>query len=222
LTTKLSSSTGGVVSKVQQRQETIEIAFPKGIGLFRESAEQERPRPPGVKFWNRSDFNETDIGNENTRIPQRLRFLEQEDGLLIPPSRLDNMRAYLLAAFSEIKTLMPELLGNGWLKCDTELHRACYAEMRHVYPELTLCANNWKVRSLLIEWYGNWHRPRLAIKEEEMDDGVEGSMMPMKRRKRQGPGKSKKLKMDSNNAADAQIPPIVNPLFVILPESLNC
>ena len=223
LTTKLGSSTGGVASKVQQRQATIEIAFPKGIGLFRESAEQERPRPPGVRFWNRNDFNEADVGNDSTRIPLRLRFLEQEDGLLIPHSRLDSIRAHLLTAFTEIKNLMPELLGNGWLKCDTELQRACYAEMRHLYPEVTLCSNNWKLRSLLIEWYGNWHRPRLpAVKEEELDDGVDtASTIPAKRKRRQGLRKAnQRIKVDSTNAQ--KMPLAVDPLFVKSLRNLPC
>jgi hypothetical protein len=131
LTTKLGSGQGGVASRAQQRQEAIEMALPKGCGVFRQTAEEERERPPGVQFWNRGDFSEgaTDVGaSDKTRIPQRLRFLEQEDGSLIPLTRLDKMRTHLSAAFADIKSLMPELLGNGgWLKCDSELQRACYA-----------------------------------------------------------------------------------------------
>jgi hypothetical protein len=62
LTSKLSNGQSGTASKVQQRQEAIEIAFPKGFGSFRTVAEQERTRPPEVRFWDRNSFNESDIG----------------------------------------------------------------------------------------------------------------------------------------------------------------
>jgi hypothetical protein len=222
LTTKLGSGQGGTASRVQQRQEVLEMAFPKGFGSFRQIAEQERERPSGIQFWNHADFTKVDIGaNDKTRIPQRLRFLEQDTGDLIPLTRLEKMRAHLLAAFADIKSLMPELLGQGWLKCDVELQRACYAEMRHIFPELTLCTNNWKARSLLIEWYGNWNRPRIGVKEEELDDDVDMTTIPAKRKQPHGPRRVKKTKVEADSI-NAQIPLMIDPLLVISLYTCTC
>jgi hypothetical protein len=86
--------------------------------------------------------------------------------------------------------------------------------MRHLFPELTLCDNNWKARSLLIEWYGNWNQPRIGVKEEEMDNDLDATNVPSKRKKQNGPSKLKKAKRVADSSVDTEIPFAIHPLFV--------
>ncbi|KAF8638476.1 hypothetical protein AX17_002187 [Amanita inopinata Kibby_2008] len=175
-------------SKVQQRNEALQMTFPSS---FNKSQDVERREAdyPNVKYWNRNSFNlhptatvngTTPLGPEG--FPRRLGFLENENGQPIAIGRLDDMREHLLQSFRDIKKLMPSLFGDGWTRCDKELQKACYTEMRLRFPELILCAKNWKARALLIEWFSNWNKNRTNVEEKSGDEVEDESSGQLKRR----------------------------------------
>ncbi|KAM6499111.1 hypothetical protein JOM56_004619 [Amanita muscaria] len=205
------------VSKVGQRREALEAAFPIAydttktyeddlIDEKQDKKDERRLQYPAVKYWTKDKFKYLDAeAKPSETFPKKLRFLEDPDGDLISQDHLDEMRSHLLRSFEQLRSLMPSLLSNGWLKCDQELIKICYKEMRRLFPELTLCAKNWKARRLIITWYSNFTKNRKILVLEDSssaseDDEVEviaAAAVPAKR--------TKMLKNDSKARKKAKI-----------------
>ncbi len=191
------------ISKMGQRQEALQAAFPIAYDTtttydddnIDEKTDKTSGRHlayPGVKYWTKDRYKQSDAdANSSESFPKKLRFLEDEDGNLIPQDLLDEMRSHLLQAFEEIRASMPSLLEGSWLKCNPELIKMCYKEMRRLFPELTLCAQNWKARKLLVVWYSNYSKNRKNLgkpgpRDDEFDisedDETDAAAIPAKRK----------------------------------------
>ncbi|KAM6490158.1 hypothetical protein JOM56_014350 [Amanita muscaria] len=121
------------VSRVGKRCEALETAFSTAydttnkyqddlIDEKTDKKDERRLQYPSVKYWTKDQFKYLDTDtNPSETFPKKLRFLEDEDGDLISQDRLDEMRAHLLHAFEEIRTLLPSLLSNGWLNKNRKL-----------------------------------------------------------------------------------------------------
>jgi hypothetical protein len=140
------------VTRIEQRQEALESAFPTAFDTTKdwEPLEKDKNAYPNIRYWSEMNFNYDEAAAAPSTFPKKYRFLENAQGQIIPESRLNDMRGRLLHSFEEIRLLMPSLLHlNGWLKCDEKLQDICYIEMQRLFPELGLCSKNWKARKLL-------------------------------------------------------------------------
>ncbi|KIL61729.1 hypothetical protein M378DRAFT_179966 [Amanita muscaria Koide BX008] len=180
-----------------------------------------------VRFWTLEDFKakqatlicESD-GKKNT-LPKKLLFLEDEYGVMIPLSRLSSMRGILKGLFDLLKASLPEILKETWCQYDTEFQDIVYRELRAHFPELAMCNDNWKARSLLIEWYCNWYsHPSHSIKAEHIDHTLSHSTTMSEvvsdTVNRSPPSTSRKrLKTarTSGKLKQVMLPPIQNPLL---------
>ena len=182
-----------------QRQEVLQAAFPIAYDttttydddkIDEKNDKDRRLDYPEVKYWTKDRYNQSNAdANSSEPFPKKLRFLEDEDGNLISQDVLDAMRSHLLQAFEEIRASKPSLLEGSWLKCNPELIKMCYKEMRRLFPELTLCAKNWKARQLLVVWYSNYSKNRHLGKpgrndESDIseDDEADTAAIPAKRK----------------------------------------
>ncbi|KIL55133.1 hypothetical protein M378DRAFT_182312 [Amanita muscaria Koide BX008] len=180
-----------------------------------------------VRFWALEDFKANHVmlicdneGKKNT-LPKKFLFLEDESGAMVPLNRLTSMRGILKGLFDLLKASLPEILKETWCQYDAEFQDIIYRELRAHFPELALCNDNWKARSLLIEWYCNWYSPSSHhVKTEHMDHALSLASEVLVSDTAKGSAAStacKRAKTHSRKRVPVVLlPPIRNPLFDII------
>lgn len=187
-------STGPIerkVTRAEERQCTLEVAFPIAFDVTKEwdQVEKEESAYPRIRYWDETNYNyeAAAVDPSAGKFPKKYRFLEDANGELISEDQLNDMRGQLLRSFEEIRLEMPSLLHqNGWLKCNDQLQDTCYRAMRRLFPELNYCSKNWKARKFLSNWYSNYIKTRkaeeLVAPVSEGDDEVRVmAVIPAKR-----------------------------------------
>lgn len=108
-------------------------------------------------------------------------FLEDKNGNLVSYTTILSIRQYLRNAFAGVKSHVPELLAPSCGgRLDQALLNVISHELRIIYPELALCAQDWKVLDLLSRWCSHWNKkgPGRAEDEDyfnECDEDEQGS-----------------------------------------------
>jgi hypothetical protein len=113
---------------------------------------------PHIAYWNRRDYDETDLTSITEDKQSKLQFLEHEDGSLFLKVEIDETRKHARQAF---QTLLDEKISPPtWSQASSTASNFFRREMLSHCPELRLCANNWKVDALATEIYSQWIRRR--------------------------------------------------------------
>ena len=127
-----------------------------------------------------------------------------------------DIRSVLRTKFRDMYRHMPELFPAGWDKnAATEaFETVLYKFLRVRFPVFRLCANNWKPRQFMIEWYPNWRRrvaKRGGSEEEEEDMDVSKPTAKKRSNEVQDVKPKKKAKTSSGRGL---MPEVQNPLSV--------
>ena len=195
-------------AEVDERQATLQKAFPRAFDSSFDNKEKSAEDYPLVRFWNKGSFDPTMFRNVDTpTFGRRLHFLEDEMGQRISQGRLDDIRADLALSFKEVKKKIPSIHGESWTQIDRDIQDACSLHLIRRFSELALCARGWKFQSLMVEWFANWNRDRKsakgkATKKEENDtvkceETIASTIVPAKRNNDTAsisPHQTKKLK----------------------------
>ncbi|KAM6500223.1 hypothetical protein JOM56_003237 [Amanita muscaria] len=129
---------------------------------------------PLVKYWSEETFREWYETNGGGPTPtgelsKKLYFLEDGSGQLLAKKRVDHVRRRTKGIFDTIRSELKELLGDTWTHADYEFQKLLYAQLCHEFPEFVYCDDNWKIRSYLSHWYGQWNRPRNRNRDAQVD-----------------------------------------------------
>jgi hypothetical protein len=169
-------------TKAEELHETLLKAFPLA---FDDDIIEEVKQQVDYPYWHKSSFNINMVLNDGDLFAKKFRFMEEEDGGHISQQCLDSICTHLADAFKIIKMDMPSLVIEGWRNINKELALACYADLRHTFDEFTLCSNDWKANSFLMEWYPNVtrSRPRKERKGKSVDAANQDDVEIMEDRK---------------------------------------
>ena len=157
--------------KMQNRDMALQSVFPRAFDKSIKDIPMDPSGYPSIRFWTQSQW--TSLGQPpNGEITARLRFLEDEGGVMITKVRLDEMRTFVSSAFSELQELADNsIFPKIWAKAKGTSARAvvaaCHSELRRRFEEFTLCSGEWKARSFMVEWYPGWARNHL---NSDLDD----------------------------------------------------
>lgn len=197
-------------ARLQNRDVALRAAFPQAFDTSIKDELYERDDYPAVKFWYAKDWTECKKVPEG-KIASRLRFLQDEDGEEMTEVRLNEIRSFLLSAFSELqdvgnKDILPKTWANGTK--GRAVVAACHTELRRRFNEFTLCNGDWKARSLMIEWYPSWARNHLE------DDIIEIThTVPAKRPVASESSKQSNKKVKVSKEEIVEIPQLRDPLY---------
>lgn len=145
---------------------------------------------PHIAYWNRRDYEETDLTSISDDNQSKLQFLEHEDGSLFLKEEIDETRKHAREAF---QTLLNEKLSPPtWSQASSTASNFFRKEMLTYCPELRFCANNWKVDALATEIYSQWVRRR----REQVQELSRIEQIPT--------NNNKKRKSQDDEQADAQ------------------
>lgn len=97
----------GGQSKIQTRDVALRSVFPRAFDPLIKDTSMDPNDYPSVKFWNPSQW--TSLSQLlKGEIAACLHFLEDEDGEMITEEQVDEMCAFVYAAFSELHELAPD------------------------------------------------------------------------------------------------------------------
>ncbi|EKM50480.1 uncharacterized protein PHACADRAFT_263802 [Phanerochaete carnosa HHB-10118-sp] len=132
---------------------------------------RDRSKRGNVTFWHKRqwlDFfgnNSGDSGSDDAykerKIVRKFQFLQDENGNLISPERLDEMRRFAREIFAEMASRKTAPL--HWESNVLANERSDFCRrMENAFPELRLCENSWKANEVAILIYPGWKSNRLA------------------------------------------------------------
>jgi hypothetical protein len=173
---------------------------------------------PNVKFWARQDWNEAkqDIGTHRqgergrSRAAQgvnvAMRYIEDENGQVIDGHRASAIRK--LARSIWIALANTGKAPAKWSQADIVVAQSYRREMRHHFPELRLCENDWKVDLIASDNYPSWYSHnnsanKCLVKQEKADgDDISSPSSPTAKRQQHsgdiGDRTAKKIRLESN------------------------
>ena len=142
---------------------------------------------PKVRFWFRKDWvnqkkeklgitkviessTTGDKGRGPTSINVTLRYVEDEQGVVVDGFRASEMRKFA-------RSIWNQLAGAGkaprsWGKAELDVASHYRREMRRRFPELGFCEYDWKADQLATDNYPNWvsnHLQEVPVKRESSD-----------------------------------------------------
>jgi hypothetical protein len=142
---------------------------------------------PQIRFWFKQDWVEREKEhNDATTLAQglskdnrgkrrtgkniSLQYIEYQDGTMI-----DGFRASEIRKFA--RSIWMHLANRGkapktWGKVDMESAKHYHQEMARRFPELCLCAYNWKADQIATDNYPNWAINNLVTKIKGEDNGI--------------------------------------------------
>ncbi|KAJ7032352.1 hypothetical protein C8F04DRAFT_1358362 [Mycena alexandri] len=115
---------------------------------------------PDVRYWMRKNFSGDDVteidASEDNEKGGKLGFLEHITGTRFTPEELKYVRKHAYTSFADL--LEDGTAPQKWSQASaTTTHRVRNQIIScSQYPEIALCANNWKVDALITETYGQW------------------------------------------------------------------
>lgn len=125
---------------------------------------------PQVKFWKRTDYKEasSDLTTVSDDKEATLGFLEHSSGERFNPDEVESAR-------KRARTLFTTMLNKGWApltwsQADATATDYFRQDMLGKYPEIGLCASNWKIDLMATIVYGQWTRRRKGKIQEKMDE----------------------------------------------------
>lgn len=203
----------GGQSKILNRDMALRSAFPKAFDPLIKDIPLDPNDYPSVRFWSPSQWTSLSQPPKGG-IAARLRFLEDEDGEMITEERVDEMRACVHAAFSELHELAPDknFLPKTWAKGSSgrAVVTACHSELRRRFEEFTFCSGEWKARSFMVEWYPGWVRNHLNSDSDDNAIEITGSVPA----KRPAGSSSKRSNKKMRIKTEVKIPDVRDPLYV--------
>lgn len=142
---------------------------------------------PHIKFWFKQDWIDGDKKrNDTTKLTRPLstrnrggkgaagenvsmRYIENHDGTIIDGFRASEMRRFA-------RSIWIHLANRGkapksWGKADVETAQHYRQEMVRRYPELRLCAFDWKADQIATDNYPNWAANNLGTKVKIKNEG---------------------------------------------------
>ena len=176
------ANTGSVArdsgSALARRALVFPLIFPIGMD-YHKMPQLRQDDHPLVKYWDEGSFREWFEANGRSsgqksrdQLGKKLYFLEDEEGELLSKTRIRNLREFTKGIFIKLRDNIPSALVKSWSHADFEYQQIFYAELRHYFPELGYCTNNWKARQFISTFYSDWKRERPAKgkKRAESDD----------------------------------------------------
>lgn len=128
-------------------------------------------------------------------------YIQDEKSVPVSAERAKTIRNFMLSCFRELDTqgLAPNSIGQASLQV---LHWLIHTLRKH-YPELRLCADNWKAMKLMIDNYSQWFNyhikkktgKRVKAEHEESLPDLSDDILPSVAEKRAG---------DSNEELEAE------------------
>ncbi|KAM6491218.1 hypothetical protein JOM56_013457 [Amanita muscaria] len=126
---------------LREKQQFLQALFPGDSTDIKLN----RSQYPLVKFWTRSSW----TGGSRTS------YMEDENGIVVPDSRIREIREHIAQKFNEVKRHRRDLLAKSWTYADMELRQAFYRNLRNTFLEFALCDDNWKAKSMISIWYSD-------------------------------------------------------------------
>lgn len=164
-------------SDVTKRAALFQVIFPNASKDTSRLTTLDEDEYPNVRFWHQDSFKEWyekhGKGGKTHRgeLSKKLYFLESMDGQLLQTIRINNIRRVVKSIFTHIRQKLPSALVQKWGHADIELQSLLYAELSHQFDEFRYCEDNWKVRTFVSIWYGNWNRDRSNDKKAKTEEG---------------------------------------------------
>ncbi|KIL58703.1 hypothetical protein M378DRAFT_15333 [Amanita muscaria Koide BX008] len=168
--------------------------------LFQDSFAAAEPQTrktdfPNINFWTRADFKKwsnvnSRHGNNGSRQKgMRVAFLEDGNGDRLSETRIANIRGHISKIFRQVKSFIPGLIAPVWTSVDPEFRQALFRDLRHHFPEFSLCHDDWKAKSFASLWYSdNLGDKKPLVKSEPNEDDIggesEGKEVTSKKRQR--------------------------------------
>lgn len=133
---------------------------------------------PNIKFWARQDWNEAkqDIGTHRQGERGRsqaaqgvnvaMRYIEDENGQVIDGHRASAMRKLA-------HSIWMALANTGkapakWSQADIVVAQSYRRKMRHHFPKLQLCENDWKVDLIASDNYPSWYSHNNSVNKRSV------------------------------------------------------
>jgi len=141
---------------------------------------------PGVRFWTRADWTELDdTADANEDLGRGMRFLEDEDGCVITPTRASLIRDQARSIWNQISASNASLLPTSWGQAGLDLRQLFNKQMRAEFKEFQYCEADWKSKAFATEYYPSWYRKHAnGCKLKLEDSGVRPDATGIKSRKR--------------------------------------
>jgi hypothetical protein len=133
----------------------------------------EKDNYPCIQFWTRADWTEFDDNMDvNEDLGCGMRFLEDEDGCVITPTRASLIRDQARSIWNQIGTSNASLLPTSWGQVGLNLCQLFNKQMRAEFKEFQYCEADWKAKAFAMEYYPNWYRKHANSKVKSEDSGV--------------------------------------------------
>lgn len=141
---------------------------------------------PGVRFWTRADWTEFDDNADASEdLGRGMRFLEDEDGCVITPTRASLIRDQARSIWNQISASNSSLLPTSWGQAGLDLRQLFNKQMCAEFKEFQYCEADWKAKAFATEYYPNWYRKHAnGCKIKSEDSGVRPDATGIKSRKR--------------------------------------
>jgi len=140
---------------------------------------------PCIRFWTRADWTEFDDNMDvNEDLGRGMRFLEDEDGCVITPTRASLIRDQARSIWNQIGASNASLLPTSWGQAGLDLRQLFNKQMRAEFKEFQYCEADWKAKAFATEYYPNWYRKHANSKVKSEDSGVLPDATSSKPRKR--------------------------------------
>jgi hypothetical protein len=187
---------------------------------------------PNVSFWTREKWTTRERANNNVSNGERtgergggkmakginisMQYVEDQHGTVVDGFRVKAILGASHQLFFQLRAL--DKHPKTWGAAGTETLRAYCQEMEHQFPELALCADNWKSKYIATQNYPSWYNShgKEKIKAEVHDDDsdIEVDQPTKKRRLPRVHGKpSKKRKsvdLGSRQESPSYLPTLVS------------
>ncbi|KAJ6459140.1 hypothetical protein C8R47DRAFT_1328050 [Mycena vitilis] len=111
---------------------------------------------PEIHYWRRKEFLTDDVIDldSDTEKVGKLGFLEHVNGIRFTAEELKSVRKHAYESFADL--LEDGIAPQKWSQASsTATQRVRHAIISH-HPEISLCADNWKVDAVVTETYGQW------------------------------------------------------------------
>ncbi|KAJ7435415.1 hypothetical protein FB451DRAFT_1190970 [Mycena latifolia] len=134
-----------------------------------------------IRYWNRSDFADADSDlaeiTEKKNGRDKLAFLEHENGTVFSKSEI---KAVGKAVYEVFQTLLDDgLAPKTWSQASSRATNILRTDLFAKFPDIRLCANNWKADTLASEKYAQWTRRRKDEISKSSSRKLEKSSKPV-------------------------------------------
>ena len=167
---------------------------------------------PSVQFWTRADWTKFDDNTDASEdLGRGMRFLEDEDGCVITPTRASLIHDQARSIWNQISASNSSLLPTSWGQAGLDLRQLFNKQMRAEFKEFQYCEADWKAKAFATEYYPNWYRKHAnGYKVKSEDSGVRPDTTGIKSHKRPltfKPGSArKKAKLSTTPKWSSSVP----------------